>query len=261
VPVLLRELVDLGALHGARHRAQLRGTTDERGRRGGRTLPLDLNLGVGVETAEGFRPQRHEIVEAVRSDAGEVAAHSRRRLVGGQCRVQLGRLCGDALDDADRQDQQPREGPHQGTTRLHPLVSFAGVVIVARPCFAPIKLPLRLCYQRDGSRNRPPTPLTVSTPGTGSRAAVNLPRRRATWTSTVRGSTRRARPHTASRISSLPNTRPGAATRMASSSNSLGVSSTARPFTRTSKRWRSISRSPAFSWVGRSSRPPRRERA
>src|SRR3989442_8791880 len=81
-------------------------------------------------------------------------------------------------------------GTHTFFINRSPLV-FSRAMI-ARSCFAHIKGVLQMCYGL--SRKRYPTPRTVSIPGSSSLAIVNFPRSRATWTSTVRGSTNPSRP-------------------------------------------------------------------
>src|SRR6266446_1914653 len=119
VAVLLLERVDFRALHLARHRPELRGAADERGRRRRRALALDLDLGVGIKLLEALRPVGHEVVEGIRADARDVAAHAAHRLVGREVRIELRLADGRASRHRQRGHGQRHHGLHR-----HRVVSF-----------------------------------------------------------------------------------------------------------------------------------------
>ncbi len=98
VAELLLELVDLGALHRPRHRAELGGAVDQRRRRRRRALALDLDLDAGIGLAEVLGPERHQVVERVGADRLEIARDAADLGVGRQPRIDLlggGRRRGD----------------------------------------------------------------------------------------------------------------------------------------------------------------------
>src|SRR5206468_3922658 len=119
-------------------------------------------------------------------------------------------LRGDRLDARAEYGRQGAEKASEPS--VHPISPCHGGPSVALVCFDGVSVVLRVGYDLR-SRNRYPTPRTVSTRGSSSFAATNLPRSRARWTSTV---------------------------------ELLGRQLDECAFHRTSKRWRSISRSPAF---------------
>jgi hypothetical protein len=87
--MLLLEGLDLARRHHAAHRAEVRGALDQRRRRSRRACALDLDVDVRVQALEFLGPQRHQVVQRVGTDAGEVAGHAGGGLVGRQRRVDL----------------------------------------------------------------------------------------------------------------------------------------------------------------------------
>jgi len=108
IAILGFELVDLGGSHRARHRAELRGTGDQRGRRGGAALALDLDLDVRIHLEEGLGPQRHHVVHRVGADAVDVAGDSRGLLVRRQAGIDL-----DLLGERGGREGRERRRRHE----------------------------------------------------------------------------------------------------------------------------------------------------
>ena len=157
--------------------------------------------------------------------------------------------------------------PAPPTTTMIVASSSAALLVLCvslsrRQCFGDVTVTLRVCYgrrRRRGTGNRPRGP--SRSPGLGSRAAANLAAQaRHVHVHGARLHEPVAPPHQRPAAPRGRTRGPGVPTSVARSSNSLGVSSTGRPFMRTSKRWRSISRSPTLS-VGLPARPPAPARA
>jgi len=104
--MLLLEGLDLACGHHAAHGAEVGRALGQRRRRGRRTSTLDLDVDVGVQTLELLGPQRHQVVQRVGADAGEVAGDTGGALVGRQRRVHL-----HGLGEGGRRG---RNGGHEG---------------------------------------------------------------------------------------------------------------------------------------------------
>ena len=89
VAVLVLESLDLIILHLAAHRPHVRGAFRQRGWRSGRAGRLDLDIDVGIEAFELFRPQSHEIRQRVRTDTGEVAGNTAGHGIFGQTSINI----------------------------------------------------------------------------------------------------------------------------------------------------------------------------
>lgn len=145
---------------------------------------------------------------------------------------------------------------HQGTIAVESTVGVGTAFTVTLATTGPSpptplidrgQCPASAWVGADPSTRRYPRPYTVSRWRGRAGSSPSFRRRLRTWASTVRSSTSLSKPKARSMIWARVNTRPGSRARASRIENSLEVSATGRPATRTSKRAVSSSTAPTRS--------------
>ena len=86
---MLFKLVNFRSLHRTRHRPELRGAFNQRGRCCARSLALNLNCYIGIVLAEPLQPQRHQIIHRIGANAVGTSGNSTHFLIRGNRRILL----------------------------------------------------------------------------------------------------------------------------------------------------------------------------
>ncbi len=109
--------VDFTAFHLPAHGAELGKALNQSRGGGGGAFPLDLDRDIRVDCLEGFRPERHEVVEAVGTDGIKDPGNAGDGFVLGKVRIKKGGSKEPGRAEACGKEDNSGEGRHGSRAR------------------------------------------------------------------------------------------------------------------------------------------------